>query len=278
MEQLLSKYQNILAGVLVALILAYGSYTYIYKPKIKEIDNLKSSLQMINNEIKSIPGGDQFLKDIPGAKAALKKENDELSNKIPPETSSPYLINNFISAVGKGLNIDYNLIQPGAIVQEQKYKRLPLNLDFESPYADLNAYLLQLKGLPVTIRVDKLGVHKLAGTRKLSVQMSLSAFVMPGGAPKPEGVVKGYSSLFDPFFAQRISKVAAKGGTAVPRTGLQGIKYSGYWMDKDMFAIINDESVKAGQSIMGYQVQRIYKDRVVLRKNGKQYELPLENK
>jgi Tfp pilus assembly protein PilO len=273
MEELLSKWQNLIIGVLVALVLIYGAYNYLYKPKLIEIANLKSTLSLIDSEIKSTEGGDLLLKDLKAAKVMLDKELEELSKKIPSETDAPYLINNFISVVGKGLNIDYNLIQPLGIEPEQKYKRLPLNVEFEGNYADVNSYLAQLKRLPVTIRVDSMELKKVSGANKLSVTMMLSAFVMPGGPEKPPGSMNGYSYLlFDPFNTESVST-----GEAKPE-GVAGLRYGGYFAGRITKAIINDEVMKAGDSIQGFRILRIYRDRVVLTKGGKPYELPLKEK
>jgi len=273
MEGFLSKWQNLIAGVLIALVLSYGAYNYVYKPKMKEINNLKNSLKLIDSEIKMFEGGYLLLKDLDAAKSMLNKELDEIAKKIPSEAETPYLINNFISIVGKGLNIDYNLIQPADLVQEQKYKRLPLKVEFEGDYADLNAYLAQLKRLPVTIRVDSLDLRKIAGAKKLSVSMVLSAFVMPGGAvQKPMAEVEGYSYLYDPFYTTRAKRPALRIETVT------GLRYSGYFMGKEIKAIINDEVLKAGESINGYRILSIHKDRIVLEKDKKRYELTIKEK
>ena len=273
MEEFLSKWRNLIAGVMIALILSYGAYNYVYKPKTKEINNLKNSLKLIDSEIKMFEGGYLLLKDLDAAKAMLNKELDEISKKIPSETATPYLINNFISIVGKGLNIDYNLIQPAGLVQEQKYKRLPLKVEFSGDYADLNTYLAQLKNLPVTIRVDSLNLRKMTGEKKLSVSMALSAFVMPGGAvQKPLNEMQGYSYLYDPFYSTRAKRPTLRIETVT------GLRYSGYFMGKEIKAIINDEVLKAGESINGYRILSIHKDRIVLEKDKKRYELTIKEK
>jgi type IV pilus assembly protein PilO len=272
MQEFAAKWQNLIIGALAVLIVLYGAYNYLYKPKLKEIESLKSSLQMIDNEIRMIEGGDLLLKDPNSAKAVLQKELDELSVKIPSEVDTPYLINNFISVVGKGLNIDYNLIQPSGLEDEQKYKRLPLRVEFVGDYSDLNSYLAQLKKLPVTIRVDSMELHKVTGANKLTISMVLSAFVMPGGPEKPPGSIKGYSYMFDPFYVASATAEAAK------PEGVKALRYSGYFKGREVEAIINDESLKAGDSIQGFRILKIYKDRVILVKAKKSYVLTLEEK
>ena len=272
MEEFLSKWRNLIAGILIGLVLIYGAYNYFYKPKLKEITSLKSSLTLIDSEIKMIQGGDLLLKDLNAAKAMLNKELDVLSKKIPSESQTPYLINNFISAVGKGLNIDYNLIQPSNLEQEQKYKRLPLKVEFEGNYADLNSYLAQLKSLPVTIRVDSMALNKTSRANKLAVSMVLSAFVMPGETAKPPGAVKGLSYIYDPFYA------ATGKSKELKIEPIKGLSYSGYFMGKEIRAIINDEVLSTGDNIQGFRILKIYKDRVILTRNKKLYDLIIKEK
>ena len=272
MQEFTSKWQNFIMGALAVLVLLYGTYNYIYKPKLKEINDLKNSLKMIDNEIITIEGGNSLLKDLNAAKVLLKKELDELATKIPSEKDTPYLINNYISVVGKGLNIDYNLIQPSGLEDEQKYKRLPLKVEFVGDYADLNSYLAQLKKLPVTIRVDAMELRKVAGENRLTIGMTLSAFVMPGGSEKLSGGIKGYSYMFDPFYVEE--KVTEE----VKPEGIKALRYSGYFKGREIKAIINDEPMKVGESIQGYRISKIYKDRVTLIKDKKSFELYLEEK
>lgn len=272
MNELFQKWQNLIAGVLIVLILVYGSYTYIYKPKLKEIKNIMSSLAMIDSEIKMLQGGTLLLKDTNAARAQLQKELDELGKKIPSEVETPYLINNFIMIVGNGLNIAYNLIQPSDPVIEKQYKRVPLKVEFEGDYADLNTYLAQLKKLPVTIRVDSLALRKIQDTNKLSVNMMLSAFVMPGGPQKTGGIMKGASSAYDPFY------IRSGSSTAKPRTTpLKVLTYSGYyWTGNKIKAIINDELLDVGQTIQGFKVIKIDKDKVTVMKGNVKVEVALE--
>jgi Tfp pilus assembly protein PilO len=272
MEELLSKWRNLIVAVLAVLVVSYGAYNYIYKPKLTEIEKLKSSLKLIDSEISMIEGGPALLKDLDAATAIVNKELEEISKKIPSESETPYLLNNFISIVGKGLNIDYNLIQPSNLEQEQKYKRLPLKVEFTGDYADLNSYLAQLKKLPMTIRVDSMDLGKLSGTNKLSVSLVLSAFVMPGGTAKPAGSLKGYSYMLDPFYTDT-EKVA---GSDEPKLeSATGLAYLGFFKGREVKAIINDEVLTAGNKIQGFKVLKIYKEKVVLSKDNKVYEITL---
>lgn len=263
-------------SIAIILVLLYGMNHYLYAPKFKEINDLKVSLKSIDDEINRVTEGPLPVKDLNVVKAMIKSELNDVSAKVPSEGETPYLINNFISAVGKGLNIDYNLIQPSDLVKEQKYKRLPLHVEFTGTYADTNSYLAQLKQLPVTIRVDSLEMNKVANQNLLTVTMALSEFVLPGPSSKPPGEEKEYSSMTDPFYVETGNEEQAS-ATNAPK-GVKGLKYLGYVKGLVERAIINDEVLKRGDSIQGYKLLKIRRDNVSLMKNGTHYDIPIGKK
>ena len=276
MEEFISKWRDEIVAFAVMLVLLYGMNHYLYAPKIKEINDLKTSLKSIDDEINRVTEGPLPVKDLNVVKAMIKSELSDLSAKVPSESETPYLINNFISVVGKGLNIDYNLIQPADLVLEQKYKRLPLHVEFTGTYADTNSYLAQLKLLPVTVRVDSMDMNKIPNQNVLTVSMSLSEFVLPGPSSKPPGEEKGYTSMADPFYTETGNEETASAATA-PK-GVKQLKYLGYVNGLVQMAIINDEVLKRGDSILGYKLLKIRRDNVSLTKNGAHYDIPIGKK
>jgi len=276
MEDFISKWRDEIVAIAVTLVLLYGINHYLYKPKLNEINSLKTSLKSIDDEISRVTEGPLPIKDINVVKAIIKSELNDLSAKVPSESETPYLINNFLAVVGKGLKIDYNLIQPADLVQEQKYKRLPLHVEFTGTYADMNSYLAQLKLLPVTIRVDSMELNKIANQNVLTVSMSLSEFVLPGPSTKPPGEEKEYSSMIDPFYTEIVTEEKVS-SSAVPK-GIKELKYLGYVKGLVERAIINDEVLKTGDRIMGYKVLKIRRDNVSLVKNGAHYDIPIGKK
>ncbi len=276
MNKFVGELQGLAAAMVVILLLLYGSYNYIVKPKINEITVLKSQLNMLNTEIGVVPGGQNLLRDVSSARTALNKQLDEISKKVPFEVDTPYLINDYISVVGNGLNVDYNLIQPGNLEDEAGYKRLPLKVEFAGDYANLNMYLEQLKKLPVTIRVDSLELNKLAGGKQLSVVMNLSAFVMPGGNEKAPVEMQSYSYLFDPFYSEKVEKAAPSTKIAAkPRPKVLGLRYSGYWIGKNFEAVINDDVYLPGETVKGYKIVKADKNSLTIEKNKMKIELPM---
>ena len=263
----LPLWQKILAVILIAVVVIWGSYNYLYKPKLAEIDSLKNTLEMIDLEIKIIVPDEKILEDEAKLKKIIKTELEELIAKIPTEAEVPFIIEKFISEVGKGLNIDYNLIQPQPVVSEGKYKRLPLKVDFISDYMDLNSYLTKLKTLPSTIRTDELDLKRTGELPKLQVHMLLSSFVMPGEAPAKAWQFQRKPYLYDPFF-----KPEEKAKVVIPKKK-EDIVLQGIWKGKKYIAFINDKAVEVNQYINGYKVIKIEDNKVILQKDRKIYTL-----
>lgn len=260
-------WQKTLAIILIAVVIIWGSYNYLYRPKLAEIDSLKKTLEMIDLEIKMIVPDEKVLKRGVELKKIIKAELDELIAKIPTEAEVPFIIEKFISEVGKGLNIDYNLIQPQPVVSEGKYKRLPLKVTFISDYMDLNLYLTKLKTLPSTIRTDELDLKRTGELPKLKVHMLLSSFVMPGEAPVKAWQFRRKPYLYDPFF-----KPEEKARVVIPKKK-EDLVLQGIWKGKKNIAFINDKAVGVGQYINGYKVIKIEDNKVILQKGRKTYTL-----
>ncbi len=78
----------------------------------------------------------------------------------------------------------------------------------------------------------------------------------------------------DPFFEEGVV-IEEEGVREVPageEPSLKGI----LWSEKNPIALINMQSVTIGESVSGYVVVDIQRDKVVLRKDGKDYEFKLK--
>ncbi len=265
-------WQKILALALVASVAAWGYYNYFYMPKVTEIKSLKNTLRTVEQEIELITPPEETIKEGIDIKELIRREIERLMKKIPTEQEVPFIIDELISRVGRGLNIDYRLIQPQAIASEGKYKRLPLKINFVSDYTDLHLYMKELKALPATVRIDNLSLNKSSDPPKLMVNMTLSIFIMPGGrVTKKEEVARVKKPyLFDPFFKLFEVEVGEKGKKKTP------LELQGIWKGKEYKVIINDEVLGVGGSIAGYELIEIKEKEITLLKDSKKFILKLE--
>lgn len=265
-------WQKALAVALAFLVAVWGYYSFLCAPKIREINSLRSTLKSVQTEIELIAPQETVVKGGVSVKELIGREIEDLMRKIPTEREIPFIIDELISGVGKGLNIDYRFIQPQKIVTEDKYKRLPLKVSFTADYTDINLYLKQLKNLPATVRIDTFSLEKTPTAPKLSTNMALSIFIMPVAemTPKEEKPLPRKPYLFDPFF-KLIESLEGEKEKKRPSLELQGI-----WKGRSIRAIINNKVVSVGDSVNGNEVIEIRPDGVTLFKDNKKINLKLE--
>ena len=268
---------QVVAILLVILILIWGGYNFIFKPKIHEINLVQNQLNEIDLEIKQKTPAEVIFK---GKGKGLKKELEEAIRKIPSEDEVPELLDQLISNLGKDLEINYSLLQPQPLIDEGQSKRLPLNLNFSADYVDLNLYLGQLENFPTAIRVESLKINRAAETQKLDIQLSLSAYVMAGkrvGIEKLAAPVlkEGQALIYDPFTAKLDEKIALD--KKEPQ-GKPTLKLKGVYQGAKPRAFIDEQMVGLGETIDGYKLVGIYADKVIVSRNNMLYTLTMEGK
>jgi Tfp pilus assembly protein PilO len=260
---------------MLILLLGWILYRTLITPKRKGINALKQNLKNIEYQIGNVLGEEVELR---GGALEAEELEDHLKTlilKIPSERDIPDIINRFLTQVGKGLKIDYTLIQPKKLESEGRYKKLPIELEFTTSYAHFNTYLSQLNAMPEVFRIESMDMRRSpVQADQLHVHLLLSAFVMPGGVEeKAEAIAKeAYPEApkVSPFKPKAIP-VKPKAGPSQPLSPgateteapltLQGI------MQGDIkAAIINDSIVYVDDVIEGYRVLNIKENSVVLRK------------
>ena len=267
--------KKIAVAVIVMVAAGWLSYGYFYKPKIQEINGYRLVIKDIEREVAPILGEDIILqKGSDKVKIqALEDELARLSEKIPTDKEIPYLIGNFVSEVGKELNIDYNLIEPQAIINENNYRRVPLKVEFTTDLGNFYAYLSQLKNLPATVRIDSLSLDKITAD-KINVQLGLSAFVMAGKEIRSHEITGEAPTFYKDIFALE-TKPAINSSAPQPESR-PALTLQGFWRGNKTKAFINSNIVGIGEIIDGYTLDSITGNRAVLTKNGKSYTLTLE--
>ncbi len=270
-------WQKSAAAILLGTAVLWLSFSYIFSPKITEIQNLKKNLKMIDNEIKILQGDNAIIKNGQDIRAILQKELEETLSKIPTEDEVPYLLEEFIAKVGRGINIEYKLLKPAETQSEKDYRKLPIRIELSGQYYDFNSYLIQLKELPATLRVDKLDIRRTKDSYRLDIALDISAFVLPGKPFKSrEKNAAAPLYLKDPFTLPVLETPTST--TSKPKTNSDlKLKLEGFWQGKEKKAFINGQALGEGQTISGYTVQSISEKNVVLTRKGKKYILKLDN-
>lgn len=270
-------WQKFVAAILLGAAILWLSFSYIFSPKIMEIQNLKRNLNMIDNEIKILQGDNTIIKNGQDIRALLQKELEDMLAKIPTEDEVPYLLEEFIAKVGRGINIEYKLLKPAETQSEKDYRKLPIRIELSGQYYDFNSYLIQLKELPATLRVDRLDLRRSKDPYRLDIALDISAFVLPGKPIRSrEKNAAAPLYLKDPFILPALETPAAL--SAKPKTASEfKLKLEGFWQGKEKKAFISGQAVGEGATILGYKVESISGKNVVLTRNKKKYILKMDN-
>ncbi|KPJ69000.1 hypothetical protein AMJ44_04855 [candidate division WOR-1 bacterium DG_54_3] len=265
-----------LATFILILILGVILYRTFIIPKRKGIKSLKNNLKNIEFQMANVLGEEVALRGGAIEAEELEKTLEKLVLQIPSEKDIPKIINRFLTEVGKGLKIDYVLIQPQKLESEGRYKKLPIELEFTTTYAHFNSYLSQLKTLPEVFRIESLDMRRSpANPDQLYVHLLVSAFVMPGEVEeKIEAIGKEtypeVSPKVSPFKPVRLPQ---KITTTRERELVKGVEptlnLQGIMRGELKAAIINDHVLYVDDTIEGYRIINIKENSVVLRKDGR---------
>jgi|GEM_PF-896257 len=272
---------------LLILLLGWILYRMLITPKRRGITSLRQSLKNIDLQIGSVLGEEVVLRGGADEVEQIEDHLKKLILKIPSEQDVPKIIDQLLTAVGKGLPIDYRLIQPKKVESEGRYKRLPIELKFATTYDAFNVYLSQLKSMPEVFRVDSLDMRRSPGNPEVvEVHLQLSAFVMPGEAERQaEAIVNAYPEKVpeaSPFTPKRIpapksQPAAPKLELEAPAVGEADLTLQGIIQGEIKAALINDAIVHVDSVVEGYRVINIKPDSVVLKKGRRIKILKLEN-
>jgi len=276
-------WQKALLGALLIGAVIWASYTYLLKDKMKELSELKGSTESIEKQIQVL-GPKDISMDSGSIMKEINKKLSEISAKVPSEADIPYLLERFIADSLKGIEIDYTLIQPMAPVQEETFKRIPINVDMVASFEPFNLYLRRLETFPIVIRIDQMDISKSNENKQsLNIKLSLSAFVMPGAPSSTTEAPANMSQIpnIDPFFEtvfkmpskNEAKRVSDKTRTRTAITNLP--KFKGIYKGATIKAFINDEFCAVGDSIDGFTVTKISGKYVIVTKNKISYTLKL---
>ena len=167
--------------VFIALVVfAYVNYTYVYQPRMLQIEQLDRDIEITANKI--IEG-----KRIAARLGPLKEEYAALLEKLkflevmlPKEKEIPDLLI-MIQDTLTEFNVDFSTFNPANISWEKDriYGKMPINMSLTASYFDLIAYLDRIENLPRILDVQSLRLGKVGSEAdKLSISISMFSYVL----------------------------------------------------------------------------------------------------
>ncbi|MFH1347988.1 MAG: type 4a pilus biogenesis protein PilO [Candidatus Margulisiibacteriota bacterium] len=282
-----------ISTMLLIMVLGFILYQALITPKRKGINSLNKNLRNIELQISDILGEEVVLRGGAEEEEQMQKFLDKLILQIPSEKDIPRIINQLLTNAGKGLKIEYTLIQPQKLLPKGRYKQVPIELKFITNYDHFKLYLSQLKALPEVFKIETLDMRRMPGQPDhLSVHLRVAAFVIPGivedkldamgkePAPPPK-----QASPFRPKEVKQQTSPADEPPDETPFEDeiqeaplhLQGIMQTVRDGKPIKAAIINDGIVYVDDIIEGYRVINVKENYVALKKGSKTKILKLED-
>ena len=162
------------------VVFAYVNYTYVYQPRMLEIEQLDRDIEIIANKI--IEG-----KRIAARLGPLKEEYAALLEKLaflevllPKEKEIPDLLV-MIQDTLTEFNVDFTTFNPQNISwqKDRIYGNMPMTMSLTAGYFDLIAYLDRIENLPRIIDVKTLRLSKSGKEAdKLNISITMYAYVL----------------------------------------------------------------------------------------------------
>lgn len=183
----LPNYQKITIGVLLIVVLVGGFSYMIYIPKNNQIEELKSQIDHLTQEININQIKIQRLEALKQEQAILKQQLAQQMEQLPPEAEVPNLLKQ-VSELGTRIGLDFRLWKPAPQKPgpEGLYTEVPVEVEVAGGYHTVAMFFDRISKLRRIVNVMdiKMGSAKMERNMVL-IQTSFKAIafaVLPPGA------------------------------------------------------------------------------------------------
>ncbi len=154
----LNEKQKLMILIGIAVFVLAGSGFLIYTTRLKKIKFMKSRIS--SNQAKII--------EVSRAKDNIGKFEEELkldeerlekvNEKLPREKELPELLGELAELATPFPTKDYVSVVPGDLQDTGPYYKLPLNINMQCTYSNLQDYLRRLESLPRLVKIESVEV------------------------------------------------------------------------------------------------------------------------
>ena len=176
----LSKGMMTFIILVILVVFAYLSYTYVFQPRMQKIEQLDLDIEIT---AKKIAEGKRIAAKLGALKVeykALLEKLEFLEVMLPKEKEIPDLLV-MIQDTLTEFNVDFTTFTPQNISWEKDriYGKLPITMSLTASYFDLIAYLDRIENLPRIIDVKELKLTKAGEeVEKLNISINMFAYVL----------------------------------------------------------------------------------------------------
>jgi type IV pilus assembly protein PilO len=167
----LPRNQQMIVGVVIAIIVAVGFYFGWYEGKATELAGLEAELTKINAQIAELNVVKARLPELEKEVEQLSLRLDQLRRILPPAKETPDLMKRLQSLASQS-NLKIISFTPGATAQKDFYQEWPIEVVVDGTYPNLATFFDRVGRLP---RIVNIGNLKTAVAAKQTFSQTLQA-------------------------------------------------------------------------------------------------------
>ncbi|MGH7272833.1 MAG: type 4a pilus biogenesis protein PilO [Nitrospiria bacterium] len=183
----LPQYQKITLAILLIVVLVGGFSYFIYIPKNNQIEELKSQIAHLTQEVKMNQAKIQRLETLKQEHAQLQQQLAQQMEQLPSEAEVPALLKQ-VSELGTRIGLDFKLWRPAPQKPgpEGLYTEVPVEVEVAGGYHSVAMFFDRISKLQRIVNVIdiKMANAKFERNRVL-IQTTFKAVafsILPGGA------------------------------------------------------------------------------------------------
>ncbi|MCS7281370.1 MAG: type 4a pilus biogenesis protein PilO [Desulfobacterota bacterium] len=130
---------RILVIFFVNLIIVFGIFSLVVKPKIEKEVRLKSELQELERKLSQLIGIANRFDEIKREHTELRKAFEDVIRELPESKDIPNLLRT-VSNIGAESKVKLTKLEPKAMEQKDFYAEFPFEIRFSGPYHNIGYF------------------------------------------------------------------------------------------------------------------------------------------
>ena len=170
--------QKVALLILLLLLEGAGLYYGLHRPRIEELEELKTRHEELQKQIQE---NRAIANNLPRFKAEyeqLKKDLDNALTELPNQKEIPSLLTS-ISTAGKGVGLDFLLFRPKPEVPKDFYAEVPVDISVSGTYFNVADFFVAVGKLPRIVNINNVSfsdIKDIGGRTSLRVNCLATTF------------------------------------------------------------------------------------------------------
>jgi type IV pilus assembly protein PilO len=183
----LPKNQQVVVGLVIAVVIVVGFYFGWYEGKATELAGLNTELTKINAQIAELNVVKARLPELEKEVEQLSLRLDQLRRILPPAKETPDLMKRLQSLASQS-NLKIIIFAPGQTSQKDFYQEWPIEITVDGTYPNLATFFDRVGRLPRIVNIGNLKATvsaKQTFAQTLQAKYTAMTYVYSEPAAKP---------------------------------------------------------------------------------------------